>query len=385
LRITHLELKNWRNFKHVDVDVRKRLVIVGPNASGKSNLLDAVRFLRDLSQPGGGFQEAVQRRGGLARVRNLAARNFNHGHVLIRVQLGDDEQPNQWEYEVAFRGEPRGLHRPVVTQERISHLGRLILNRPDDDDQGDVDRLTQTALEQVNANRDFRAVADFLASVRYMHLVPQMIREPARASNGGEDPFGGDFLARIRRTPDATRSKRLARIGRLLQAVIPQLDELDHVTDDEGRSHLEARYQHWRGHGARQDERDFSDGTLRLIGLLWALLETGRAAGPLLLEEPELSLHSEVVANLPTLLARAGGRAGQVLLSSHSREILQDPGLGLDEVLLLTPGTEGTVARLLCDDDDVVQRISDLGMNLDEVVLPMSAPADIAQLSLIET
>ncbi len=385
MRITHLELKNWRNFKHVDIDVQKRLVLVGPNASGKSNLLDAVRFLRDLSQPGGGFQEAVLRRGGLTRVRNLAARNFNHGHILIRVQLGDDEEPNQWEYEVAFRGEPRGLHRPVVVRERVSRAGDLVLERPDSDDSGDADRLTQTALEQVNANREFRAVADFLASVRYVHLVPQMIREPGRMANRDEDPFGGDFLARIRRTPDATRGRRLARIGRLLQAVIPQLDRLEHVTDDEGRSHLEARYQHWREHGARQDERDFSDGTLRLIGLLWALLETGKSAGPLLLEEPELSLHSEVVARLPTLLARAGGRAGQVLLSSHSREILQDPGLGLDEIVLLKPGMEGTVATLLSDEKEAVERIEDLDMNLDEVVLQMTAPAEVAQLSLIES
>lgn len=69
MRITHLSLKNWRTFKNLDVG--QRLVVIGPNASGKPNLLDAVRFSRDLSSPGGGLQDAVASRGGLGRVRCL--------------------------------------------------------------------------------------------------------------------------------------------------------------------------------------------------------------------------------------------------------------------------------------------------------------------------
>ena len=49
MRIDHLSLMNWRNFKTVDVSLGNRLFVVGPNASGKSNLLDALRFLRDVA------------------------------------------------------------------------------------------------------------------------------------------------------------------------------------------------------------------------------------------------------------------------------------------------------------------------------------------------
>ena len=57
--ITRLRLKNWRNFVQVDVPLRERVYLIGANASGKSNLLDALRFLRDIAQPdGGGFQKA---------------------------------------------------------------------------------------------------------------------------------------------------------------------------------------------------------------------------------------------------------------------------------------------------------------------------------------
>ena len=49
LRFRKLRLKNWKNFERVDIDLQDRMFLVGPNASGKSNLLDAFRFLRDMS------------------------------------------------------------------------------------------------------------------------------------------------------------------------------------------------------------------------------------------------------------------------------------------------------------------------------------------------
>ncbi|MDR3566845.1 MAG: AAA family ATPase [Syntrophobacteraceae bacterium] len=49
--VRNLAVKNWRNFQHINVSLRDRQFIVGPNASGKSNLLDIFRFLRDIAKP----------------------------------------------------------------------------------------------------------------------------------------------------------------------------------------------------------------------------------------------------------------------------------------------------------------------------------------------
>lgn len=54
LRFTHLRLENWRNFTSVDTELARRVFLVGPNASGKSNMLDVFRFLHDLVAVGGG-------------------------------------------------------------------------------------------------------------------------------------------------------------------------------------------------------------------------------------------------------------------------------------------------------------------------------------------
>ena len=234
--------------------------------------------------------------------------------------------------------------------------------------------MTQTHLEQVNANRDFREITEFLASVQYLHPVPHLIREPGRLGDREGNPFGGDLLIRMARTPQRKRNHRLQLIGQALQVAVPQLGDLKLVQDEAGSWHLEARYQHWRSQGASQDERLFSDGTLRLIGLLWALLDGTTGAGPVLLEEPELSLHAAVVKQLPAIFNRVRMSGGpQVLVSTHSNDILSDAGLGMDEVVCLQPGKEGTEAALASALPEV-QSLLDSGMNLAEILAPRTEP-----------
>ena len=65
--------KNWRNFQTADATLGQRTFPVGPNACGKSNFLEVFRFLKDIAKPGGGLQSAVNRRGGLSKIRCLAS------------------------------------------------------------------------------------------------------------------------------------------------------------------------------------------------------------------------------------------------------------------------------------------------------------------------
>lgn len=380
--VCRIALKNWRNFKSVDTELRERMFLVGPNASGKSNLLDAFRFLRDIAQPGGGLQEAVRERGGLSRIRCLAARRYPD--VEIEVDIADNGSSDAvWRYAIGIKQQPRGDRKPYVGYERVWEGARQVLSRPDNDDDDDAERLTQTHLEQVSANATFRPVAKFLESVSYLHLVPQLVRHPRKFSGPGVagDPFGRAFLERIARTPQKTRNARLRAIEKALKFAVPQLKELCHVVDstEGGVPHLEAVYEHWRPHGAKQRERDFSDGTLRLIGLFWCLLESDSL---LLLEEPELSLNSAIVARLPALMHKSlRKRRRQILVSSHSADLLSDKGIGPEEVLLLQPGTEGTTVHSAASLAEV-RALLESGMSIGEATLPRTRPADATQLML---
>jgi predicted ATPase len=263
----------------------------------------------------------------------------------------------------------------------VHHKGSVVFARPDYEDSQDEVRLTQTYLEQIVRNRDFRDVAEFFRSVQYLHVVPQLMRDPERSAGRTDDPFGGDFLERVARVNEKTRKAWLKRIGNALRVAVPMLEEVEFIRGEKGTPHLRGKYRHWRPQGAWQDETQFSDGTLRLIGLLWSILE---GSGPLLLEEPELSLHAEAVRHLPALFHRASSRTGrQIVLSTHSDSLLRDGGIGLDEVFMLTPGDEGTVIKRVADDQQAIDLIRS-GFTMAEVVIPKTRPEAVGQLALFE-
>lgn len=374
MKIRKLVLINWKNFAHADVAVSDRLFLVGPNASGKSNFLDVFRFLRDLAIPAGGIHEAVTRRGGVSSIRCLAARR--HSDIKIQVAL-ESKNGRKWEYELAFNQD--NLRRAIIKKERVTCDENEVLCRPLPEDEEDPDRLTQTHLEQVNANREFRDVAKFLSSIRYLHIVPQLVREPDRSVGKINDPFGGDFLEMVAKTPERTRNARLRRIQEALRVAVPQLQAVELWRDARGTPHLRGKYEHWRPQGAWQTEEQFSDGTLRLMGLLWAAMEGG---GPLLLEEPELSLHAEIVRFLPQMFARVVRRTKrQIFISTHSADLLRDEGIGLDEVLLLIPSNEGTMVSTAASDLEI-SRLLDGGLSLADIVVPKTQPRNAKQLTL---
>ncbi|MGF1614849.1 MAG: AAA family ATPase [Gammaproteobacteria bacterium] len=375
LRFRRLHLLNWKNFARAEVAIPDCVFLVGPNASGKSNFLDAVRFFRDLASTGGGFQEAISRRGGVRTIRCLAARRYPDIEICVELQERDDGR--RWVYELAFNQDKQ--RRAQVSKERVRCDQRELLARPNKEDSSDPARLTQTFLEQVNVNRDFRDLATFFASIRYLHIVPQFVREPDRSVGRVNDPYGGDFLEQVAKTQDRTLNARLRRIQQALRVAVPQLQEVELWRDARGTPHLRGKYQHWRPQGAWQTEEQFSDGTLRLMGLLWLAIDK---EGPLLLEEPELSLHPEIVRVLLQMLARVQRRTGrQIFLSTHSPDLLRDEGIGLDEVLLLVPVSEGTEVTTAGSHQDIRDLLQG-GLSLADVVIPRTRPERAGQLTL---
>lgn len=382
MQINRLILKNWRNFKAFDARFQDVSYLLGPNASGKSNLLDVFRFLRDISKPkGGGLQSAVDDRGGIVKVRCLHARNDTE--VLIDVHLSDDgdEGGISWRYVLGFKPEGKGAQRILVSREQVWEGEQRIINRPDDDDVRDRALLTQTRLEQIAANARFRKLAEFFGNITYLHLVPQLLKfsEQIGGNRLENDPFGQGFLDRIARTPEKTRDARLRKIGEALSLAVPHFKDLRFVRDEVGRPHLEAMYQHHRPKAGWQTEEQFSDGTLRLIGILWSLLE---GSSMLLMEEPEISLNNEVVRQIPVIidrLQRGRKRKRQVVISTHSEAMLDNKGIDGRGVILLVPASEGSGARGLTDDE--LQMLVD-GLSVAETILPMTRPGRVEQLGL---
>ena len=165
-------------------------------------------------------------------MRCLAARQYPD--VEIEVDVADNG--NTWTYAIGIKQEARGYRQPYLAYERVTKGDRPLLRRPDAEDIKDPLRLTQTHLEQINANAEFRDLGRFFDSVSYLHLVPQLLRHPEAFSGQGipGDPYGRSFLERVARTPEGTRKARLRKIEAALRIAVPQLKELTDVKDETG-------------------------------------------------------------------------------------------------------------------------------------------------------
>ena len=325
MQISHIKLQNWKNFRHCSVDVASRCFIVGANASGKSNFLDALRFLHDVAKQGGGLQTAVSSRGGLTKIRCLSARRVTDISIEVTFRNDEDSQ-DRWRYALTIKGQGGGVvdSSAVIVCESVYDYDNkvYVLNRNGNDKSEDKETLRVTHLEQAVTNTKFREILECFRDMEYLNIVPQFVREPGLSKPITEDYYGRDLLVRLAKLNEKTRASYLRQINDVLVKVVPKLKELSFSKDADGTPHLEAKFEHWRAQGARQNESVFSDGTLRLIGFLFAMID---GSGIVLLEEPENNLHTAVVEQLPEFIARIRRQKNrQVFATTHSVEILNN-------------------------------------------------------------
>jgi predicted ATPase len=141
------------------------------------------------------------------------------------------------------------------------------------------------------------------------------------------------------------------------------------------------RFQDWRDKGEWLNEKHLSDGTLRLLGVLWSLLD---GKGALRLEEPELSLHKAIIQVFPQLIAKLQTESKyerQILLSTHSADLLADGGIGLHESFILTSSDEGTLVRSARDIPGLVDLLEE-GLTLADTLIPETTPLNVNQIPL---
>lgn len=374
--ISRIKVKNWRNFRTADVRLSETTYLIGPNASGKSNFLDIMRFMRDVVNPnGGGLQQAVKSRGDMQKLRCLAGRQGVGIELVFELKEHHESPQPKWKYVLSFSNEGHGKRRAVVKSESVFLNEREILSRPNSDDRSDPERLTETYLELTNSNKDFREIATFFQKTLYLHLVPQLLKhsEMFVSKQTESDPFGQGFLNQVSASGEKVQKSRLKRIEKILRKVIPHFKglrfEKDVIT---GKPHLEMQYIHWRPRAGWQREDQFSDGTLRLIALLWTLMSSDNV---ILLEEPELSLHRKIVEQIPRLMSdsRQSRRksGGQVIVSTHSTDLLSDNSIP-GNFLILMPQEHGeaTIIEEPTNADLVAMK---KGMSAADILLPKTS------------
>lgn len=340
-------IKNFRSIGSCDVALGPLVALVGRNGSGKSNFLDALRFVADSLNTT--LDHALRERGGLGVVRRHSTGHPRNFAIRLDVCL-PDRQSATYRFEIAGRSSG-GF---VVRREQLILSRGAIVTARYELREGELrpgaiggpfpvpasDRLF---LVSASGLPDIRPVYEALRSMGFYNLNPEVIKRP-------QSPDAGEMLHRdganissvvARLREDAPRE--FERAGQYLRRIVPGISDFARVElgpqeTIEFRQEVDGSEFPWKFYAM-----NMSDGTLRALGILMAvaqLASAGRHVPLVGIEEPETALHPAAAGALIDAL-REASQTTQVIITTHSADLVDhlDPA---DDCILVVQASKGT-------------------------------------------
>lgn len=346
-RVRQVQIRNYKSIGRATVDLGDLTILVGANGAGKSNFLDALAFVSQCLNES--VELAFKNRGGLASVRRRSGGHPTHVGLRLIVDL-DPQTAVDYSFEIAAeKGERFSVARErchVSTVMGDTHSfevrqGEFKTEIPGIRPTVAPDRL---ALYAASATPEFRPIYDFLAGMRFYSIVPSELRKP-QPPDAGEvlRPDGSNAAAVLKRIEEEAPD-RYDRVCSLLSAAVEGIQSASHKTVGQFET-IEFRQDVGQKHPWTFDALNVSDGTLRMLGLLVAVYQPGRAT-VLGVEEPEATVHPAVTEQILEVL-RDAARFRQVLVTTHSPDLLDFRDLADDQIRVVTNPKNTTVIATL--------------------------------------
>lgn len=346
--ITRVILKNYKSIAACDVRLGPLTFLVGRNGSGKSNFLDALRFVADALNTS--LDHAIRDRGGISDVLRRSHRHPNHFSIRFEFVLSEG-LTGHYAFQIRKRS-PGGYE---VQTEECSLQNELccpsqeyfrVKNGTVTDTSVEVTPAAATdRLYLVNASGlpEFRRIYEVLSRMGFYNLNLDKIRDLQDPDPGNRLLHDGSNLASV--------------FNQLSPAVKQDIEECLALVDTNvrevnvktfGPKQMLAFRQKVTGDSYRGQflANNMSDGTLRALGILVALLQEnheGQKRVSLVgIEEPELALHPAAAGVLLDGLRDAAHRT-QVIVTSHSPDLLEDKHLDVESILAVEAQEGNTV------------------------------------------
>ena len=354
--VRRVVLRNYKSIKECDVSLGPLTLLVGVNGSGKSNFLDALRFVTESLRTT--MDQALRERGGIKEVRRRSRGHPTHFTIDLGLSL-----PDGWEASYRFRVGAKH-HGGFEVQEEDCALRTAGTSRVfyrvrngvveqasfDPKPRASTDRLYLTIASGLP---EFRAVYDLLSGMGFYSISPEQLRDL-------QEPGAGSLLMRDGRNAASVvawleRQNRQVkeRIEEYLGAIAPGVRQvgkksLGHKETLEFKQTVAGDENPWSFLA-----QNMSDGTLRALGVLVSLFQcfdrSPETAIPLVgIEEPEATVHPAAAGVLMDAL-REASYFTQVLVTTHSPELLDTPDLDADS-LLIVESVEGESAIAPADE-----------------------------------
>jgi len=402
MAITNLKVSNFKSFKDLDLNLGRFNVLVGANASGKSNLVEVFRFLKTLEREEladaislhGGSDAVANRRLGCAhpvRVSTTSDRPMDWAGLLGSAQSYE----NTYDFSLRFAGPSNGL---LIEGDRLMQRFRLpasdrsaevTLSVFASEGRPKVDIQPPDILDQ--AGSYFTTSADYLMTLKplvesrslgtsllirhgFFRLVgpfenlfsgvatydidPRAIKRPHEKAGIPRLEENGENLALVLKNILADPQKARS-FHNLLRYMLPFAVEIG-VEDFLGLSLLLKLREEYYEDSLLANL--LSDGTVNVVALITALFFEDKDV--IIIEEPERNIHPHLISGLMRLMEDAA-RNKQIIITTHSPEVVRHAGV--ENLLLLSRDKEGfsTVSRPAEKQDVKIFLENDLG--LDEV------------------
>lgn len=373
-----LSVRNFRSLREVHLELGPINVLVGPNAAGKSNVLDVLAFLGDAS--GSDLQPALERRGGFERVRFRGkAKGRRAVEIRLEAQLTKFSSPSAPdEYSLSFDFKRGGIERTEeFAFKRTRGKGRRIGlqgSKLEIQDAGKASRSQEVdssvlglALIQrlgKDAGRDqVIELTDALESFRVFEVDVAAARRPAERQPGERLASDASNLSSFLTDLAASDADVWEEFVSDARAVVPGLLDLDFLTIGGASESVVVRFTE-SGLAGHTNLREASFGTIRALALLAVLYDP---APPRItcIEEIDHGLHPYALDRIVELLRVASERT-QFIIATHSPVFVNR--LRADELIVCERDSETGASRIPAISSEAVRRMEDEdGLDLGEL------------------
>ena len=341
--ITRVRLRNYKSIATCDVRLYPLMFLIGPNGAGKSNFLDSLHFVADALRVS--LDHALRDRGGINEVRRRSTGHPTHFRIHLDFKLGSGATGD---YSFRVRAKSEG---GIEVQEetcRVLHPESASLGKESyfKVQKGAVTSSAKSPppaaadrLYLVNASGlpEFRLVYEELSRMGFYSLNPDRMSDLQLPDPGELLKRDGSNLASVFDQLGKRNQVAKRRIEEFLAKVVPGIVGVDSRVFGpretlEFQQEVRGSRSPWRFLAA-----NMSDGTLRVLGILVALFQLSGGAWrvPLVgIEEPEIALHPGASGVLNDSIHEASQHT-QIILTSHSPDLLDDDALDPDSILVV--------------------------------------------------
>ncbi|MEI6342321.1 MAG: AAA family ATPase [Verrucomicrobiota bacterium] len=385
--IRKITLRNWKSFREATLYFDPLVVLIGTNASGKSNVIDALDFLsriaqsKDLAECLHGSGNGETFRGGVEWVTRRGEQEFS-----LEVVVGAEGDPGtDYRYEITVRPAPR----PIVTAESLSRIKRKKHGRGEtsirlywtdacsEDEpaiqtrlyngkagtlrsmQRGLPLLTQfqiasTSIKAADINLGIRTVWQALGRLFILNPIPSHMRSfSPKAQRMNQD--ASNLAGVIATLPEGEKAM-------VEQTILGYVRDLPEKDIQSLHAELTGPFKdfavlickegwHSGGKPVAVDSRAMSDGTLRFIAITAALLTLPEQT-QLIIEEVDNGLHPSRSDLLLKMIREVGQRRHvDVLCSTHNPALLDALGPEMTPFVVVAHRDDGGDSKLTLLED----------------------------------